>query len=631
MSTVTSLLGEGSFGLIHNVKTYDIVKKEHREEALKRNTKCNTVFFKTSLKEADILVKCKHPNIVNLIKVIDRDNVICDLPPLPSKFTDKKEIDDDIHFLLEKAIGDLDVLLGYIVEGQVGCDDLVPIFRDILIGTDYLQTKNIIHRDIKPNNILLFRSISRGGRCSYRAKLCDFSLSKFITVQEHNTPDQMTCIYRPPEMILGHDYGMKADMWSIGCVFYELLTLDILVTADVKSTNELTTEERMLLMKSICEAVPEPITREVTSYATISSSSLNISKTSPYRLTITRPMLQKIPFKARIEGIQKERGMKIFSRYRLEDACDLLTSLLRVNPERRTTCREALKNPMFIRYDRTLNVPNIPRHHEVRNVISTQDIPNRHHIRNVISTQDIPNRHHNVDNLTQDDIPQDVPAIDEAIRRHDNEVTESVAMIVFIYERQQMVSTIQTAYKRMNDWVTPRVIFHSINVIDLYLYNMYQESEKNGTINLDEDQVKLMVYSVLYAMTKYFKMFTFYQTIDEFVDTMFNDTVNDGDVDFIENMEHAIISKGLQYDIYHDTSFEHCNKKLNDEEIDTLLNFYLYFREDIDHLTVPHKSIADYFINVILPSSDRVTSMSQFNVSNEIQYHEGETYVETDQ
>lgn len=74
-----------------------------------------------------------------------------------------------------------------------------------------------MHRDLKPNNILIgedFRSI----------KLADFGLARsFGLPLKTYTSDVATLFYRAPEIILGSKvYGTAIDIWSVGCIFFEL-------------------------------------------------------------------------------------------------------------------------------------------------------------------------------------------------------------------------------------------------------------------------------------------------------------------------------------------------------------------------------------------------------------------------
>lgn len=84
----------------------------------------------------------------------------------------------------------------------------------------YLHTGSIIHRDLKPSNILI------NSNCTI--KLCDFGLVRSLIVKDDNGPilteGVATRWYRAPEVLLGSkSYSTPADIWSFGCIIYEIL------------------------------------------------------------------------------------------------------------------------------------------------------------------------------------------------------------------------------------------------------------------------------------------------------------------------------------------------------------------------------------------------------------------------
>jgi serine/threonine protein kinase len=81
-----------------------------------------------------------------------------------------------------------------------------------------IHRKSIIHRDIKPQNLLVSRDRV--------LKLCDFGLSRVINIPFCDlSVDVVTQWYRPPEVLLKmEDYGLEVDLWSVGCVIAEMAT-----------------------------------------------------------------------------------------------------------------------------------------------------------------------------------------------------------------------------------------------------------------------------------------------------------------------------------------------------------------------------------------------------------------------
>jgi len=97
---------------------------------------------------------------------------------------------------------------------------ILSIFVQICLALEYLHRHNIVHRDLKPANVLLSRV--------WVAKLCDFGMalhSHFDVDGRISTTCLGTPTYQAPEVSAGRSYGEKADLWSLGCVLYELICL----------------------------------------------------------------------------------------------------------------------------------------------------------------------------------------------------------------------------------------------------------------------------------------------------------------------------------------------------------------------------------------------------------------------
>jgi len=96
-------------------------------------------------------------------------------------------------------------------------EQTVAIIEQIASGLDYAAARGIIHRDIKPGNVLL---TSDG-----RAKIADFGIAKFSTSKFTQTGMVMgTPAYMSPEQALGHALDGRSDIFSLGVIFYEMLT-----------------------------------------------------------------------------------------------------------------------------------------------------------------------------------------------------------------------------------------------------------------------------------------------------------------------------------------------------------------------------------------------------------------------
>lgn len=86
----------------------------------------------------------------------------------------------------------------------------------ILRGLKYIHSANVLHRDLKPSNLLL------NANCDL--KICDFGLARVTSETDFMTEYVVTRWYRPPELLLNSsDYTAAIDIWSVGCIFMELM------------------------------------------------------------------------------------------------------------------------------------------------------------------------------------------------------------------------------------------------------------------------------------------------------------------------------------------------------------------------------------------------------------------------
>lgn len=144
-----------------------------------------------------IMHELNHPNIVCLLDVFGHKNSI-------SLVIDLMTGGD-----LEEVVKDTDIIL------------TPPHIKSMMImtlkGLEYLHQNWILHRDLKPNNLLMD---SKGN-----IKLTDFGLAKkFGSPNKVYTHQVVTRWYRCPELLFGaKNYGVGVDMWAIGCIIAELL------------------------------------------------------------------------------------------------------------------------------------------------------------------------------------------------------------------------------------------------------------------------------------------------------------------------------------------------------------------------------------------------------------------------
>lgn len=190
-------LGEGQFATVY--KARDLVRDRIvAVKKIKLGTRQEAAdgINRTALREIKLLQELSHPNIIGLLDVFGQKSNV-------SLVFDFMETD------LEIIIKDTSIILTPA--------HIKSYIMQTLRGLEYLHTNWILHRDMKPNNLL----INDEGVL----KLGDFGLAKFYgSPNRIYTHQVVTRWYRCPELLFGaRNYGTGVDMWAVGCILAELL------------------------------------------------------------------------------------------------------------------------------------------------------------------------------------------------------------------------------------------------------------------------------------------------------------------------------------------------------------------------------------------------------------------------
>ncbi|NWV77858.1 NEK3 kinase, partial [Dasyornis broadbenti] len=193
---VLKVLGEGSFGrallVHHRISDQKYVMKEIR-------LPMSSSGVENSRKEAILLAKMKHPNIV--------------------AFKESFEADGHLYIVMEYCDdGDLMQKIKHQGGNFFPEDTILHWFVQMCLAVKHIHDKRVLHRDIKSKNVFL----TQNGK----VKLGDFGSARLLAhPMSYACTYVGTPYYVPPEIWESMPYNNKSDIWSLGCILYELCTL----------------------------------------------------------------------------------------------------------------------------------------------------------------------------------------------------------------------------------------------------------------------------------------------------------------------------------------------------------------------------------------------------------------------
>ncbi|KAI9102016.1 kinase-like domain-containing protein [Phlyctochytrium arcticum] len=282
-------VGEGTYGVVYKARDRNsgeiVALKKIRLETEDEGVPS------TAIREISLLKELKHPNIVRLLDIVHNDAKLY----LIFEF-----LDLDLKKYMDTQAGGLSRAL------------IKSYMYQLIKGIHYCHCHRILHRDLKPQNLL----IDQQGML----KLADFGLARAFGVPlRPYTHEVVTLWYRAPEILLGSKhYSTAVDMWSVGCIFAEMCLRHPLFPGDCEI-------DELFKIFRILGTPNEQVWP-------------GISNLPDYKETF--PNWSPQDLSTLLHGIEPE-------------GIDLLTELLAYDPVQRISAKRALNHPYFADVDVT--------------------------------------------------------------------------------------------------------------------------------------------------------------------------------------------------------------------------------------------------------------------------------------
>ncbi|CAM9481568.1 unnamed protein product, partial [Choristocarpus tenellus] len=191
-------IGHGAYGVVISA----LNKETNQKVAIKKIARAfeDLMDAKRILREIKLLRMFRHDNIIGVVDILTPTS---------------KETFEDVYIVSDLMETDLHRIINS--HQDLSLDHCQYFLYQILRALKYMHSSNVLHRDLKPSNILL------NSNCDL--KVCDLGLARDIDSSHGDLTEYVvTRWYRAPEIMLAcQEYSKAVDIWSVGCIFAELL------------------------------------------------------------------------------------------------------------------------------------------------------------------------------------------------------------------------------------------------------------------------------------------------------------------------------------------------------------------------------------------------------------------------
>lgn len=278
-----------------------------------------------NLREMDILRRCgQHPNIVKLLGV--------NISSRQSKDYNK------LALRMQYYTTNLQSYLSSFKDQSLDISTIRIIVVQILLALEYLHANKVIHRDLKPDNILINPD-------TLEIALCDFGMSEVLMKYQKYETNVTAPLYRAPEVFKNCKYSAEIDMWAVGLIMFSLIDGDVPFRYPTEAENEILRKMKHLDHEKHCDQIAE------------------------YENEIKRIVLNEI---AKIDVKKSFSSTYPFRK--------LLDGLLNMDPNKRITATQALEDSFFDTVRHTIIKETREKYPPDRfrlRKISIEDIPER--------------------------------------------------------------------------------------------------------------------------------------------------------------------------------------------------------------------------------------------------------------
>jgi mitogen-activated protein kinase 1/3 len=322
--SMIKVVGSGAYGVV--ISSHD--SRINKDVAVKMVPKAfnDEIDAKRILREIKLLKHLRHENIVGVVDM---------MPPTARYLEDYH----DVYIVTDLMETDLHRII--YSKQKLSIDHSQYFIYQLLRGLKYIHSAGVIHRDLKPSNLLV------NSNCDL--KICDFGLARGIHDDHAEgkggtmllTEYVVTRWYRAPEIMLAcHEYSKPIDIWSVGCIFGELIQRKPYFPGD--------------------DYIDQVCSIGILFVYLLPQSNSNLAPLSVLQLTIITEKLGNLP-ESELDFVTSEKARRFMRKLPTKtptplttqfpntpvEALDLMRKMLSIHPRKRMTVEDALAHPFL--------------------------------------------------------------------------------------------------------------------------------------------------------------------------------------------------------------------------------------------------------------------------------------------